>query len=300
MERKIAAEIEFQINESKICENGCLLDYDNACKFLPCDVSSCYYEYPLKIMCPTSISKSCCQWVFPIIYGGGLVEGDKVNISFKIGCKCSVALANMSFPKVYCCENGKDSQQHAVYYIDSEALFCVLPDPLVCFKNASYNQSQTFHLASDANLVFLDWFTSGRYMRGERWAFTKLKSATSIFINDKLEFREAQNIQNSPFLTIENAMKEYNIVGICMIMGCHLKFLSSSILLQLQKCREYGEKPNPNLLFSVSPLNLGASSRQFGCILRFAAVSVPEAIQKITDLLQPLFQVIGNNPFANK
>ncbi|GFY61084.1 urease accessory protein D [Trichonephila inaurata madagascariensis] len=292
MERKIAAEIEFRIKDSKICENGCLPGHENICKFLPCDVS-CYYEYPLKIMCPSSISEACCQWIFPIIYGGGLVEGDKVNISFKIGHKCSVTSATMSFPKVYCCENGKDSQQHAEYYIDSEALLCVLPDPLVCFKNASYNQSQTFHLASDANLVILDWFSSGRYMRGERWAFTKLKSVTSIFINGKLEFKEAQNIQNTPFLTIKNAMKAYNIVGTCMIMGYLLEFLTTSILTQLEKCRAYGEKPNPNLLFSVSPLNLDNSSEQFGCIIRFAAVSVPEGMKKIEDLLQPLFPIIG-------
>lgn len=86
-------------------------------------------------------------------------------------------IANNSFflPlfKVYICENGIDSQLNGEYFIESEALLCVLPDPLVCFKNASYNQSQIFNLASDANLVLLDWFTSGRYMKGERWAFSK-------------------------------------------------------------------------------------------------------------------------------
>ncbi|CAL1290804.1 unnamed protein product [Larinioides sclopetarius] len=281
----------------------------------------------LKIMCPSSISESCCQWVFPITYGGGLVEGDNVNISFKVGCRCSVALASMSFPKVYCCENGKDSQLHGEYFVDSEALLCLLPDPLVCFKKASYNQSQKFHLAPDANLVLLDWFTSGRYMKGERWAFSKLKTVSSVFIDGKLEFRESQNVHNTTFLTIEKAMKAYNIVGTCMIMGPHLEFLFSSILSQMEKCRAYGEKPNPSILFSGSSLNLSNGRKSFGCIVRFAAVSVPEvskngydmktnysslqhyiyslssfpqAIKRIEDLLQPLFMVIGSNPFANK
>lgn len=78
-----------------------------------------------------------------------------------------------SFLEVYICENGKDSQQHTEYFIDSEALMCVLPDPLVCFEKASYSQSQIFHLELNGNLVLLDWFTSGRYSRGERWIFTK-------------------------------------------------------------------------------------------------------------------------------
>ncbi|GIY47645.1 urease accessory protein D [Caerostris extrusa] len=300
MERKGVAKIEFKRNESKKCENGCLKDHNNSCKFLIPDLDTCYYEYPIKIMLPSSISETCCQWIFPVIYGGGLVEGDNVNISLKIGHKCSITMSTMSFPKVYCCENGKDSQLNGEYFLDSEALLCVLPDPLVCFKNASYNQCQSFHLASDANLVLLDWFTSGRYMRGERWAFSKLKNISAIFIDDKLQFRESQNIQNTPFLNIEKTMKAYNIIGTCMIMGPHLEFLYSSILCQLEKCKAYGEKANADLLFSVSPLHLSNASKYFGCIVRFAAVSVPEAIKKIEDLLQPLFTVIGANPFANK
>lgn len=37
-----------------------------------------------------------------------------------------------------------------------------------------------------------------------------------------------------------------------------------------------GERPDKESLFAVSPLHLSGESQIYGCIIRFAAVSVPE------------------------
>lgn len=51
-------------------------------------------------MVPQSTSNSYCQWIYPVVFGGGLVEGDHINMSVKVGNKCCALLTTLSFPKV--------------------------------------------------------------------------------------------------------------------------------------------------------------------------------------------------------
>lgn len=98
MERKISASIELQAIEYDIDTRK-----DPSCDpftFSSCEVTSCYYEYPLKLMVPQSSSNSPCLWIIPIIFGGGLVEGDHVNISVRVGNSCCVLMTTISFPKI--------------------------------------------------------------------------------------------------------------------------------------------------------------------------------------------------------
>ncbi len=43
--------------------------------------------------------------------------------------------------------------------------------------------SAEFHLLNGAGLVLVDWFTSGRAARGERWAFDTFQSRNDVFID---------------------------------------------------------------------------------------------------------------------
>ena len=53
--------------------------------------------------------------------------------------------------------------------ISKDATLYLLPDPVTCFKRASCNQLQTFHLEDGASFVVLDSLTSGRKsLREER------------------------------------------------------------------------------------------------------------------------------------
>ena len=56
---------------------------------------------------------------------------------------------------------------------------------MTCFRDASYNQIQTFDLTGTATVVVLDWITSGRKTRGEDWAFSRYYSANEITVNGK-------------------------------------------------------------------------------------------------------------------
>ena len=60
--------------------------------------------------------------------------------------------------------------------MDADALLAVVPDPIVCFADADFTQTQRYDLHPDASLVMVDWITSGRHASGERWAFSRYES----------------------------------------------------------------------------------------------------------------------------
>lgn len=60
----------------------------------------------------------------------------------------------------------------------------VIPDPVTCFSAARYSQKQVFRVSSDSSLVIVDWVTSGRHERGEKWDFNLYRSTNNIFFED--------------------------------------------------------------------------------------------------------------------
>ena len=68
----------------------------------------------------------------------------------------------------------------------------MLPDPVTCFSAAKYEQFQKFYLDdAKANLVLVDWCTSGRRERGEIWYFNHYRSTNHIMLSGKPLFLDS-------------------------------------------------------------------------------------------------------------
>ncbi|KAJ2686969.1 hypothetical protein GGH99_003363 [Coemansia sp. RSA 1285] len=76
------------------------------------------------------------------------------------------------------------------------SLACLLPDPVTCFEGAMYNQRQAvrLHDAQSSSLVLLDWMTSGRMSRGERWAFGKYFSVNVVSVLDNFKHKQRDSL----------------------------------------------------------------------------------------------------------
>lgn len=73
--------------------------------------------------------------------------------------------------------------QRMTVHVSKGATLYLLPDPVTCFKRASYNQIQTFHLEAGASVIVLDSFTSGRKSLGEEWKFWRYYSVNDLWVN---------------------------------------------------------------------------------------------------------------------
>ncbi|KAI7822089.1 UreD urease accessory protein-domain-containing protein [Kickxella alabastrina] len=186
--------------------------------------------YPLKIISPQahpdhpqSAFKPCINYI--LSYGGGIVHGDRIHINAHAGKGCALIMLTQGSTKVYrhrkrpppntqiVANNMADeSFQTLILEIDSGALVCLLPDPVTCFRDARYNQRQAVRMQPGSSLVLLDWMTSGRMSRGERWDFQKYfsvnlithhpTSSPSAFASDSVGSVGLENVDAFAFILV--------------------------------------------------------------------------------------------------
>ena len=131
---------------------------------------------PLRLLMPRNHGDAA--WVFLATLGGGLVDGDVLDVRIDADAETTGLVGTQASTKVYRSPKGC-SQRFEVHVADGAAL-AMIPDPVVCFAGARYHQSIDISLAPTASLVLLDGYTCGRSARGERWQFDHFESKTTI------------------------------------------------------------------------------------------------------------------------
>lgn len=201
------------------------------------------YTYPLKLLvpgCASSIPSS--QWLYVITFGGGLVKGDNVSLDVKVGEHCTVVVTTQASTKVYHSEEGLVTQQGLRGLVADGGLLAVLPDPVVCFKNAIYSQKQDFELTSNGSVIILDWFTAGRVALGEVWDMTSYKSHNRVFVDGKQVYGDSIFLSNeSSFLSLKESMCGVMVLGTCVFIGPYFKEIKKKIkerVTVLTKCND--------------------------------------------------------------
>lgn len=231
-------------------------------------------------------------WVFTSTFGGGLVAGDRVELDVELEPATAMVLTTQASTKVYRSPPGPTPKGTANVLrarVGRDALLAVLPDPLVCFADARFEQRSTFELASGAQLVFLDVLTAGRVARDERWALASHRATLSIAREGRLLLRDATLLDplHGPLAT---RMGRFDAYATLALVG--LPELSASIAAQLVDPVAAG-----------APIVESASARADAgedlLLVRFAATEIEPLMARVRALLQPVFPRIGD-PFARK
>ncbi|KAL8376203.1 hypothetical protein RB595_007352 [Gaeumannomyces hyphopodioides] len=138
------------------------------------------YQYPLKLISPPRPAERPSALVFLLSYGGGLVAGDRVNLTIDVGPGARLSLVTQGHTKVFKAPPlpsapGVETtrQRMRARIAGAGAGLCLLPDPVQPFADSIYEQEQAFCLAPGASLCLLDWVTQGRAARGEDWDFAR-------------------------------------------------------------------------------------------------------------------------------
>lgn len=200
------------------------------------------YTYPLKLLVPGFASSvPCCQWLYVITFGGGLVEGDNVSLDVKVGEHCTVVVTTQASTKVYNSEESLVTQQGLRGLVADGGLLAVLPDPVVCFKNAIYSQKQDFELTSDGSVVILDWFTAGRVALGEVWDMISYKSHNRVFVDGKQVYGDSIFLSNeNSFLSLKESMFGVMVTEALEILMIKLVLLVNTLSYhQLTVCSSF-------------------------------------------------------------
>ena len=244
---------------------------------------------PLKLLTPRSRGDSV--WAYTSSFGGGMVAGDRTRLEVTIDGGARCFLSTQASTKVYRNPDHLPCAHELVAGIGDDALLILVPDPVQCFAESSYEQRQHFTLGASANLVLVDWMSAGRTARGERWKFHRYLSRNEVERAGKKLLIDALSLDSHDG-ALDSRFRggRFNCLATVALFGPRLARYAREIL---EWCSAQPIALKAGLVFAASPLHEGA-------LLRFAGTSVEEVGRAIHQRLGFVRELLNDDPWTRK
>lgn len=252
-------------------------------------VTSAFASSPLKLLTPRSRGDSV--WAYTSSFGGGFVAGDETRLDLRIGKSARCFLGTQASTKIYRNPRALACGHVTQAAVEENALLVFAPDPVQPFASSSYTQRQIFQLGTGAGLVLVDWFTSGRAARGERWAFNRFQSRNDVFLCGERIFMDSVLLDSAAdAITSPHRTGRFNCFALLLLVGEPLQPAAASLL---EAISANPVKRSASLVASASPVRGGA-------ILRMAGERVEQVGHELHHHLKFASALLGDDPWARK
>ena len=248
-------------------------------------VTSALATSPMKLLTPRARGESV--WSYTSSFGGGLVAGDRTQLAVNVSGGARCFLGTQSSTKVYRNPAALPCDHVTRAEVTDNSLLVFTPEPVQAFADSHYTQRQEFHLATGAGLVLLDWFSSGRAARGERWAFNHLESRNDIFIGGERALVDPILLNSDE---LAERMGRFNCFATLLFIGPSLETASDALLQQI------AARP----VEKRAALSVSASPVRGGALLRVAGEEVEAVRRELSGHLTFLRDILGDDPWARK
>lgn len=244
---------------------------------------------PLKLLAPRREDQSA--WIIASSFGGGLVSGDRIDLSVNLGSGASAYMGTQASTKIYRSSQGQGASQAMRVTIDHEGLLVLAPDPVTCYRDAAYDQSQRFDLVGSASLVLLDWLTAGRIASGERWTMRRYRCQNDVYIDGDHVYADATLLSDT-FGPIDAMFRvgPYNCLATMVVVGNRLKGIA----------RQFVDDVEAIPLGDNLPMISSASEFDGGTVVRVASTSTSSVKGFLQNRIRQLADVLGEDPWARK
>ncbi|GJJ13900.1 hypothetical protein Clacol_008157 [Clathrus columnatus] len=274
------------------------------------------YTYPLKMLSPkfqsTGILPTAVAYI--LSYGGGLVCGDKVELEVNVDVNTALLFLTQGSTKVFkvrpdLSKHGNAASRPSIatsqimnVTVQNGGIILLLVDPVICFRNASYMQQQTFNLAPTASLVVLDWITAGRLPQGEDWDFTRYQSINEFCVNGRRYARDAILLEACsetvtagsslrPPCALKDRLNPYKCYATVFLFGPLVVNITESLMTKQAKVSQLQLKTPPPFLWSISAV-------EHGWVLRIAGSEAEIVREWLRDALSGLSDIIGEQIYS--
>ena len=238
-------------------------------------------QAPLVLLAPKNHGSAA--WLYAGNLGGGLVDGDRLRLRVRVAAGAAAYLTTQSSTKVY----AGASAQELDADVEAGGLLVSAPDPVVCFAGADYRQRARVALAPDATLVWLDALAAGRVARGERWALTRYRTEL-VVTRDGRELLRDGLLLDPAHGGVAARMGRFDALATLVAVGPRSRAL-----------REVWARPEP--LARGAPVVVAPSApADDAAVVRVAAASTSALRATLLRLLQPLPELLGDDPLARK
>jgi urease accessory protein len=243
---------------------------------------------PLRLLTPRNHGRAA--WIYTATYGGGLLGGDAIRLDVAIDSGAMAMLSTQASTKVYRSDRAVNNDLNAV--VKPGALLAVLPDPVVCFASATYHQRQRIQLDDGGNLVFMDWLSSGRRARDERWQFDGYSSRVEIIQNGGSVILDALTLDATAG-SVGDRMGRFNTLCSIVLLG---PLLAAPVSHAMSQIAALPIEKRTGLLVGASPINRGAD----GCLIRIAGASFETVSTAAREYLRCVPSLLGDDPWARR
>jgi urease accessory protein len=244
---------------------------------------------PMKLLTPRSRGRSV--WACTSSFGGGLVAGDQTSLDLRIGAGALCYVGTQASTKVYRNPARLPCSHVTRAVLEKDSLLALLPDPVQAFADSSYSQRQEFRLAPGAGLVLLDWLTSGRVARGERWAFRHFQSRNEVFVGNDRVFLDSLLLKpGGETGKGSQPMGRFNCIAMLLLTGASLRDVVAPLLAGIAALPVTRRSA---LVCSASPVRDGA-------VLRIAGENVESVAREVRSQLKFLPDLLADDPWERK
>lgn len=249
-------------------------------------VRCAYASSPLRLLTPRNHGRAA--WVYAGSYGGGLVGGDALRLTVRVGEGATAFLSTQASTKVYRSDRPTSVALNA--QVAAGASLVIWPDPVVCFAHSSYQQQQSVDVAGGGALVLVDGMSSGRRASGERWQFRKYASHSTIRHDGRLILFDSICLDGDDG-ELAARMDRFDVLCSATIVGSQFRARIERILESVARSPV---QRRAGLLVAAAPL------ADAGCILRVAGGSVEQVAHVLREHLSFVSDVLGDDPWARK
>ena len=249
-------------------------------------VTRAFATSPLRLLTPANHGSAA--WVYTSSYGGGLVDGDHVDLSIDVGPGAAAFMSTQASTKVYRSPHGTSAELRGRVGLDG--LLVVAPDPVVCFAGARYRQVQRFHVEEGGTLIVIDAVVSGRHAAGERWAFSEYRSLIAVTAGDRLLMHDPVVLRQSDG-ELAGRLGRFDVLAVVVLVGRSLLREAEKLVAAVSARR---------IVRRADQLIAASRLGEDGCLLRLASTSIEQLGRTVRELLRFVPERLGDDPWTRK
>ena len=145
-----------------------------------------FQQPPLKASRELYEGKDPTATVYIMESSGGMVAGDRNDITVKIAPDSRVRLTQQSALKIYPSHTGDTCFYKIDVDMGARARLEWMPEVIIPFVDAKFQVDTTLRVASDSTILWGEIIAPGREKRGEIFDYESFRSNFKIFVEDEL------------------------------------------------------------------------------------------------------------------
>lgn len=144
-----------------------------------------YHQGAFKITPPIYLDDSGHPCFYLLNPGGGYVDGDRYRAEISLDRRAQMLMTTQSSTKIYKTLNNPVIQETEIR-MEEFSYLEYIPDPIIAYQYARYQQSTNIHMKPGAALVYGEIITPGWSPDGTPFTYHKLQLKTSIYVEDEM------------------------------------------------------------------------------------------------------------------